>query len=153
MKSYLSFNKSIRYEVGSVYPDQHGYYVIKTAKGTILYSHYVLRKYLRHIREPFFVKFLDDNLTNFDISNLVIIAKDHSKRWVVRDNQLILQTISGGKLWSRKYDACIVCKSTDFNHTAKGYCTSCYMMKYNIDNAKRKPSIKQKNKSLKDLLT
>lgn len=130
MDNYFSYGNGKRYEVGSVYYSTEGYAFIKTENGPRRYTHHILRKYLKHIREPFFVSFVDSNKTNFEIPNLAIVAKDLSKRWIIKEGRLILQTVEGKPLWSRKYDSCIICQSVKFKYAAKGMCRSCYHIDY-----------------------
>jgi hypothetical protein len=43
-----------------------------------------------------------------------------------RKDKLIQSPYVPQTAWSRAYDSCVICGTTDFNHVAKGQCTECY---------------------------
>jgi hypothetical protein len=61
------------------------------------------------------VHHIDGNTLNNNLENLKVMSDIDHKQF-----HLVIST------WTKKYDSCIVCGTTEKNHAGRGLCTTCY---------------------------
>lgn len=110
-------------------PDGNGYLQIYTPDGRRMRQHrYVMEQHLgRPLTEDEVVHHLDGDVKNNDISNLQILTRlEHALLHNV--GRVSPNKLKPGQ-WSKKFNACVSCNTTNDNHVGNGLCKSCYQHK------------------------
>jgi hypothetical protein len=107
---------------GCICLDGHGYNMIRV-NGRYVYEHRHLmeQKIGRKLNRNEQVHHVNENKLDNRIENLVLLENsDHQK----------LHGMQWKGLWSKKFDSCIECKTTEKRHSGHGLCNCCHQRKY-----------------------